>query len=105
MPNSSRSATFPTVADFWVFMLLGFNGRTKDYVLIPPKELLQRLESIHGSQSKFQTYLWVTNKQCVETRGLPEQDRLKVARGEYENASRDLSQWLNNWTPVQSLNE
>jgi hypothetical protein len=94
-----------SVADFWVFMLLGFNGRTKDYVLIPPKDLLQRLESIHGSHSKFQTYLWVTDKQCFEARGLPERDRLKVARGDYENAPRDLSPWLNNWTPVRNLNE
>ncbi len=94
-----------SVADFWVFMLLGFNGRTKDYVLIPPKELLHRLESIHGSQGKFQTYLWVTDKQCFETRGLPERDRLKVARGEFRDSSRDLSQWLNNWTPVRSLND
>ena len=99
-----------SVADFWVFMLLGFmllgfNGRTKDYVLIPPQDLLQRLESIHGSRSKFQTYLWVTKKQCFEARDLSERDRLKVARGEYENGPRDLSQWLNNWTPVQSLND
>jgi hypothetical protein len=94
-----------SVADFWVFMLLGFNGRTKDYVLIPPQDLLRQLESIHGSQGKFQTYLWVTAKQCFETRGLSEQNRLKAARGEYEDPSRDLSQWLNNWTPVQRLNE
>ena len=94
-------------ADFWVFMLLGFNGRTKDFVLIPPEDLLQRLESIHRSpnKSKFQTYLWTTEKQCFETRGLPEQVRLKVAHGQYEDTSRDLSQWLNNWTPVQRLNE
>ena len=96
-----------SVADFWVFMLLGFNGRTKDFVLIPPEDLLQRLESIHRSpnKSKFQTYLWTTEKQCFETRGLPEQVRLKVAHGQYEDTSRDLSQWLNNWTPVQRLNE
>lgn len=94
-----------SAADFWVFMLFGFNGRTKDFVLIPPQDLLLQLESIHGSQSKFQTYLWVTDEQCFETRNLSEQDRLKVAHGEYTDASRDLSQWLNNWAPVQRLNE
>jgi hypothetical protein len=95
-----------SVADFWVFMLLGFNGRTKDFVLIPPEDLLKQLESVHGSPKIFQTYLWVTtNKRCFETRDLPPQDSLEVARGRYEDQSRDLSQWLNNWTPVRQLNE
>jgi hypothetical protein len=30
--------------------------------------------------------------------------RVQVARGQYCDTSRDLSKWLNNWTPVQSLN-
>ena len=47
-------------ADFWVFVLLGFDRRSKDYVIVPPKELLRRLESIHGLQKTIQSYLWVT---------------------------------------------
>ena len=86
-------------------MLLGFNGRTKDFVIIPPEDLRQRLESVHGSPKIFQTYLWVTDTQCFETRDLPQKDRLEVARGQYNDTSRDLSQWLNNWTPVQRLNK
>jgi hypothetical protein len=102
----NREKLRKSVADYWVFMLLGFNGRTKDFVIIPPKDLLQRLEAVHGFPAIFQTYLWVTTKkQCFETRGLSPKDSLEVARGQYNDVSRDLSQWLNNWTAVQRLNE
>lgn len=53
--------------------------------MIPPEDLRHRLESVHGSKEKFQTYLWVTtDDQCFETRGLPQKDRLQVARGQYK---------------------
>jgi hypothetical protein len=32
-------------------------------------------------------------------------DLIQVAHGQYQNASRDLSHWLNNWTPVRRLND
>src|SRR5690242_17098263 len=39
-------------ADFWVFMLYGFAGRTIDSVIVPTRVLWQRLQSIHGSQER-----------------------------------------------------
>jgi len=101
----NREKLRKSAADFWVFMLLGFNGRTKDFVIIPPKDLLQQLESVHGSPKIFQTYLWVTGKQCWETRGLNPNDQLQVAHGKYGNKSRDFSPWLNKWTPVERLEQ
>lgn len=92
-------------ADFWVFVLLGFAARTTDFVIIRPKELWRRLGSIHGSQEKIQSYMWVTErKRCWETRGLQREDQLRLADGRYREASRDLTKWLNNWTPVARLN-
>ena len=92
-------------ADFWVFVLLGFAARTTDFVIIPPKELWRRLLSIHGSQKKIQSYIWVTeHKRCWETRGLQREDQLRLADGRYRDASRDLTKWLNNWAPVARLN-
>jgi len=92
-------------ADFWVFVLLGFAARTTDFVIIPPKELLRRLRSIHSSKRKIQSYIWVTeHKRCWETRGLQREDQLRVAEGRYSDPSRDLTKWLNNWAPIARLN-
>src|SRR5450759_2184759 len=58
-------------ADYWVFALQGFANRTFDYVILPPGDLLRRLQAIHGRQKTIQVYLWVTEgKRCWETRGL-----------------------------------
>ena len=101
--NRDKLQAYP--ADFWVFVLLGFDRRSKDYVIVPPKELLRRLESIHGSQKTIQTYLWVTlGENCWETRGLKSEDQLRVAQGRYREPTRNFTKWLNNWTPVERLN-
>lgn len=85
-------------ADFWVFVLIGFAARTKDFVIVPTKELQQRLRLIHGSKRIIQSYLWVTNREkCWETRGLRRADQLKIANGNYRSAPRDFTKWLNEW--------
>jgi hypothetical protein len=93
-------------ANFWVFVLLGFAAHTTDFVIIPTKELWRRLRSIHhGSKKVIQSYLWVTDdKRCWETRGLKRKEQLRLADGEYRGADRDLTKWLNIWTPVAQLN-
>jgi hypothetical protein len=94
-----------SLADYWVFVLQGFASRTVDFVIIPPDELWRRLKSIHGSQKTIQSYLWVTEKaQCWETRGLSRVDQLLIAHGGYSDRLRDLTRWLNNWSPVDRLN-
>jgi hypothetical protein len=93
-----------SVADSWVFVLQGFASRSVDYVVVPPKELLRRLQKIHGPQKIFQTYFWVTEgMRCWETRGLKRNDQLLISRGEFSHRSRDFSQWLNAWSPVARL--
>jgi len=102
----NRSKLQASPADFWIFVLLGFDRRSKDYVIVPPKELLHRLESIHGAQKTIQSYLWVTGSEnCWETRGLSREDQLSVAHGTYREPTRDFTQWLNNWAPVEKLND
>jgi hypothetical protein len=100
----NREKLKKSAADFWVLVLFGFNGRTKDFVIVSPGDLLQRLESIHGPQKVFQTYLWVTKAQCWETRGIGRQDLLSIARGQQGEGIRNFSQWLNIWTPIEQLN-
>jgi hypothetical protein len=93
-------------ADFWVFVLLGFAARTTDFVIVRPKELLRRLRTIHGVKKKIQTYVWVTErKRCWETRGLLRRDQLLLADGRYNNPARDLTKYLNSWTPISALNQ
>jgi hypothetical protein len=39
-------------ADFWVFVLLGFAARSVDFVVVPPRELLRRLDAIHAVRGR-----------------------------------------------------
>jgi hypothetical protein len=102
----NRDKLRASAADFWVFVLLGFDRRSTDFIVIPPKELLRRLNSIHGSQHRIiQCYLWVTEgHQCWETRGLGRKDQIRVADGGYQESLRNFTKWLNAWSPVRALN-
>jgi hypothetical protein len=92
-------------ADYWVLVLTGFAHRTNDYIIIPPKELLRRLEKLHANEVRLQSYLWVTkSKQCWETRGLRRSDQLRIVNGKFKNTARDFSKLLNNWEPIERLN-
>jgi len=93
-------------ADFWVFVLLGFERRTIDFLIVSPRDFWQRLRSIHRTEKIIQSYLWVTeNDQCWEARGLRREDQLRIASGEFREPHRDLTKWLNNWKPVAELNK
>jgi hypothetical protein len=101
----NREKIAKSKADYWVFVLVGFERRSTDFVIIKPSELLTRLDTIHGKAKTIQSYLWVTEKnRCWKTRGLKRQDHLEIAQGRYSNSERDLSAYLNNWSPVQALN-
>jgi len=92
-------------ADYWVFVLVGFDRRCTDFVIVKPSDLLTRLDSIHGIAKIIQSYLWVTQKErCWETRGLKQQEQREIADGLYTNTVRDFSGFLNNWGPIQELN-
>jgi hypothetical protein len=101
--NQSKLRASP--ADFWVFVLLGFERRTTDFVIVPPQQLWQNLKAIHGPQKIIQSYLWVTEKhRCWEARGLKREDQHQVAEGTFRQPRREFTKWLNNWSPVAKLN-
>jgi len=88
-----------------VFVLMGFEHRTTDFIVIKPSELLARLDNIHGKAKTIQSYLWVTEeKRCWETRGLNRPEELAIAKGEYAHEVRDFTRYLNDWTPIKALN-
>lgn len=91
-------------ANYWVFVLMGFERRSPDFIVIKPSELLTRLDSIHGKDEKIWSYLWVTEtKRCWETRGLNRAEERAIAQGEYSNDVRDFSRYLNDWSPIDAL--
>lgn len=91
-------------ADYWVFVLAGFERRSTDFVIIEPSVLLSHLTAVHGKAKTIQSYLWVTEAdRCWETRGLKRPDQLAVAKGQYECSERDLSAYLNNWDAIRAL--
>jgi len=101
--NRDKLANSP--ADYWVFVLQGFASRSTDCVVVPRRELLRILLAVHGHRKIFQVYISVTERdKCWDTRGLSHAAQLQVARGDFKNKDRDLTQWLNNWTPVARLN-
>ena len=91
-------------ADLWVFALYNFNEKTLHNVIIPPQRLLNILQELHGQQRLFQTYICVSNNsdRCWETRGLNTGDKHLVATDGYENPARELTQYLDNWEPLQA---
>ena len=103
--NRKKIITSP--ADYWVFVLKGLKLKSTDFIIIRPKELLSRLDSIHEKKINIiQCYICVTSiNKCWETRGLNNKDQLAIANNEYTNKSRDLSSFLNNWGPVRELDE
>ncbi len=91
-------------ADFWVLALYQFQGRNLDFVIIKPAELAEIYDKLCPDVSKIQSYIWVTSdNKCWETRGLSKQDQSMIAKGEYTNATRNLSELLNNWNALNAL--
>ena len=103
--NSNKIAA--SKADFWVLMLLPFDNKDPQFIIITPQELLKRLTEIHGNSLKQNTYLWITNDKngfrCIETRDLDKTEKENVfIRHESPGVfARDFTGFLNNWGPVQ----
>ena len=94
-------------ADFGGLMLLPFDNKNPQFIIITPQELLKRLTEIHGNSSKQNTYLWITNDKngprCIETRGLKKAEKEAVFTDgkSPEKSTRDFTEFLNNWKTIQ----
>ena len=102
-PNKIEHST----AHYWAFVLVGSKARFRDYVVIKPLDMLNRLKHVHPQDykdGKFQVYIWVTEqKRCWETRGLSKLDQSKLANGTFSHSDRDLTAYLNNWEMLETL--
>jgi hypothetical protein len=91
-------------AHYWVLVLLGFEKRSYDYVIIEPKELMRRLKAIHGELPRYQVYVWVTKQEGAWlTRELKKEDQDQIAQGTFAGSDRDLTRHLNDWNAIRDL--
>ncbi len=98
-----RQKIVDSTAKFWIFVLYPFNQKEVDFVIIPPFAILDLLTSVHGQRNAFQSYIWVTkDKRCWETRGLTREEHLSISQGSYQNPARELTAYLNNWSPIHA---
>jgi hypothetical protein len=93
-------------AQYWIFVLYGFDSKNPDFIIIKPDELLKRLNTIHqNGAEKFHIYLWVTTSgKCYETRGLDAAAKQLIADKTFTDGVRDFSNFLNQWGPIEALN-
>jgi hypothetical protein len=86
-------------AQFWVFVLRGFESNVADFVVIPTAELKRRMRRTRGSDSgNLQSYFCSTKKnQCWETRGLRTDDMMQIANGTFKHPARDFTKYINEY--------
>ncbi|MGA3370252.1 MAG: hypothetical protein ABSC48_00655 [Terracidiphilus sp.] len=98
----SREGIAKSKADYWVFVLMGFQMKRIDFVVISPSELLKRFEKFHGAAESIQSYLWVTkDERCLESRGLSPKEQMEIIMRDRRDIDRDFSSYLNNWSPLE----
>jgi hypothetical protein len=90
-------------ADFWIFVLPSFVDKETSFIILPPAELLRRLNSIHGAQKKrVHSYFHVTKtKRCWEARGLPKSDQELIALDRFSDNNREFTGFLNAWKQIE----
>ena len=92
-----------SLAELWVFALYSFHQKHAHYVILPPKDLLRILQSLQGQKESFQMYICVSSSgRCWEGRGLSQGEKQLIATDGYENPARELTEYLDNWGPLQA---
>jgi hypothetical protein len=98
----SREGIAKSKADYWVFVLMGFQMKRIDFVVIRPSELLKRFEKFHKASESIQSYLWVTkDERCFELRDLNPKQQMEIIMCDRRDIDRDFSSYLNNWSPLE----
>jgi len=92
-------------ADYWVFILVSHERKMKSkFIIIPPSVLLKRLVEIHGKSKRYNFYPWVLDSgTALQGRGLSKKDKKELAAGSYSLGGRDLSLYLENWSPLEEI--
>lgn len=94
-----------STADYWIFVLVSHERKMAPrYIIIPPSELLKRLESIHTKSKSYHFYPWVLeNNLAIQGRGLSKKEKNDLVLGNFSLGDRDLSEYLENWRPLEQI--
>jgi hypothetical protein len=100
-----RDSLAKSPARYWVFVLLGFERHSCDYLIIEPKAMLGKLTAIHGESALdkvYQIYICVTDDgKAWLTRGLKASAYAAIANNDFDDVDRDVSPHLNNWAAIR----
>lgn len=88
-------------ADFWIFIVYSLEKKSHNYIVIEPNDLLTKFDSLKRTESKVHCYFTVTEfDRAFETRGLSSDDLENLCLNKFSDENRDVSKYLNNWTPI-----
>lgn len=92
-------------ADYWVFILVSHERKMEpQYIIIPPDKLLDLLVTIHGKSKNYHFYPWVLDTGvALQGRGLLKKEKKELAAGSYKLGARDLSEYLEDWSPLENI--
>jgi hypothetical protein len=98
-----RKGLVKSTARYWIFVLLGFENHSCDYLVVNPQLLARTLTTIHGELPLYHVYVCVTEKgKAWLTRDLKTAAYEAIANGAFDDANRDVSRHLNNWAAISS---
>ena len=90
-------------ADFWILLTYDAYGMNSDFIIIPPKKLLEIFDKTGRKQKMIQCYVWVTagkNPMAIEGRGLSKTDSIDLIDKNVNLGIRDLTPYLSNWNSI-----
>lgn len=94
-------------ANYWVICLISHHRRiSPQYLIIKPKDLLNKLTDVHGELDSYHFYPWVTSGNtpiALDGRGFPKEHRSSLQSGSIHLGSREYTDYLNNWSPLDEL--
>ncbi len=88
--------------DYWIFVLFSFQKKATDYIIISPTLLLELFKNLNR-KDKIHCYITVGKDKAFETRGLTDEKRQELLEGINNDENRNITQYLNNWKPIEDL--
>src|SRR5699024_3210082 len=94
-----------STADYWVLVVVSPEHiNSPQFIVIPPAQLLHKLESTYGVQKSYAVYPWIMKTDiALNGRGLRKNQKLQLARGNLKLGDRDLTKYLADWSCLAKL--
>lgn len=101
----SHSSLETSSASIWSIILYSHERKSKPvFIIIPPRQLLQKLVFTHGKRKNYHLYPWLfADGRCIEGRGMAKRDKEAFIEKRYDIGARDLSAFYNNWNFLSQI--